>query len=60
MTDQHTSQKTQVELHTEEPADRSEVTARSRTDEMVAGMIRTMEKIQRDPLLHYRLSQRGF
>jgi hypothetical protein len=29
-------------------------------DELAADMIRTLEEIQRDPLLHHRLSQRGF
>lgn len=40
--------------------DQSAVPAPSPTDELVAGMIRTLEEIQRDPLLHHRLSQRGF
>lgn len=32
----------------------------SPVDEVVAGMIRTLEEIQHDPLLRHRLSQRGF
>lgn len=29
-------------------------------DDFAAGIVRTLEEIQRDPLLHHRLSQRGF
>lgn len=60
MTDNHASEELQIEPHTTEPPGRSGATSRSPTDELVAGMIRTMEEIQRDPLLHHRLSQRGF
>lgn len=60
MTDKHASEETRTEPHTKEPADRSNVMPRSPTDEMVAGMIRTLEEIQRDPLLHHRVSQQGF
>ena len=60
MTDKHASEEVQIELHTPEPPDRSGRAPQSPTDELVAGMIRTMEEIQRDPLLHHRLSQRGF
>lgn len=56
----HASEEIQVELHTTEPPDRSCITSWSPIDELVAGMIRTLEEIQRDPLLHHRLSQRGF
>ncbi|MCD9047860.1 hypothetical protein [Luteimonas sp. MHLX1A] len=56
----HASEEVQIELHTTEPPDGSGITSRSPIDELVAGMIRTMEEIQRDPLLHHRLSQRGF
>lgn len=35
-------------------------TTSSPTDELAADMIQTLEEIQRDPLLHHRLSQRGF
>lgn len=61
MTDKHASQQAPPELHTkEQPADRPDVASPSPTDQMVAGMIRTLEEIQRDPILHHRLSQRGF
>lgn len=61
MTDKHASQEAPLELHTKEhPVDRTGVPSPSPTDQMVAGMIRTLEEIQRDPLLHHRLSQRGF
>ena len=56
----HASEEVQIELHTTEPPDGSGITSQSPIDELVAGMIRTMEEIQRDPLLHHRLSQRGF
>lgn len=35
-------------------------TVQSSIDELVAGMIRTLGEIQCDPLLHYRISKRGF
>lgn len=60
MTDKHASEEVQTELLPEGPSDQSEVASPSPTDEMVAGMIRTLEEIQSDPLLHHRLSQRGF
>jgi len=60
MTDKHASEEVQIEPHTPEQSGRSGKAPRSPTDELVAGMIRTMEEIQRDPLLHHRLSQRGF
>lgn len=61
MTDKHASQEAPPELHKgEQPADRPDVAPPSPTDQMAAGMIRTLEEIQRDPLLHHRLSQRGF
>ncbi|QOW24836.1 hypothetical protein [Lysobacter sp. H23M47] len=61
MTDKRASQEAPLELHTkEQQADRTDVPSPSPTDQMVSGMIRTLEEIQRDPLLHHRLSQRGF
>ena len=43
MTDKHASEEVQIELHTPEPPDRSGRAPQSPTDELVAGMIRTME-----------------
>ena len=60
MTDKHASEEVQTELLSKALSDQSGVAPRSPTDELVAGMIRTMEEVQRDPLLHHRLSQRGF
>lgn len=61
MTDKRASQEAPVELHTkEQPADRTDVPSPSPADQMAAGMIRTLEEIQTDPLLHHRLSRRGF
>lgn len=43
-----------------QPSDLDHTAANSPIDEMAADMLRTLEEIQRDPLLHHRLSQRGF
>ncbi len=45
---------------TEQSSGLEKRTTTSPIDELAADMIRTLEKIQRDPLLHHRLSQRGF
>lgn len=60
MTDKHASEEALPDLPIRASSDRSGVASQSPTDELVAGMIRTMEELQRDPLLHHRLSQRGF
>lgn len=44
----------------QEPSDQRDAATNSPIDELTASMIRTLEEIQRDPLLHHRLSQRGF
>ena len=44
----------------QQPSDQQDAAVNSPIDELAAGMIRTLEEIQRDPLLHHRLSQRGF
>lgn len=60
MTHEHTSDGTHAETGTTRQSNLSNVAAQSPIDELVAGMIRTLEEIQRDPLLHHRLSQCGF
>ncbi len=61
MTHEHTSEGTHAEMGTQRQSNLSDAAAaQSPVDELVAGMIQTLEKIQRDPLLHHRLSQRGF
>jgi len=61
MTQEHTSEETHAETGTQRQSNLSDTAAKqSPVDDLVAGMIRMLEKIQRDPLLHHRLSQRGF
>lgn len=62
MTHEHTSEGTHADETGTQRQSNPPTTAatQSPVDELVAGMIRTLEKIQHDPLLHYRLSQRGF
>lgn len=61
MMHEHTSEGTHTETGTQGQVNPPNAAAKQLpVDELVAGMIRTLEKIQRDPLLHYRLSQRGF
>lgn len=61
MTHEHTSEGTLAGTGTQLQSSLSATAAtQSPVDEMVAGLIRTLEEIQHDPLLHYRLSQRGF
>jgi hypothetical protein len=60
MTHQHLPEGTQAKADAQKPSDQPAATVKSPTDELAAGMIRTLEEIQRDPLLHHRLSQRGF
>lgn len=60
MTDKHASEDARTDLPIRAPTDQSGLASQSPTDELVAGMVRTMKELHRDPLLHHRLSQRGF
>lgn len=61
MMHEHTSEGTHAETGTQGQLNPPDAAAKqSPVDELVAGMIRTLGEIQRDPLLHHRLSQRGF
>jgi len=60
MTHEHPSEEAHAEAGTQQLSDPPDTAAQSPNNELVADMIRTLEEIQRDPLLHHRLSQRGF
>lgn len=57
---QHPSEPTHSAPKTQQPSGQQDAIANSPIDGMAASMIRTLEEIQCDPLLHHRLSQRGF
>lgn len=57
---QHPSERTHSAPKAQQPSDQQDAIANSPIDGMAASMIGTLEEIQRDPLLHHRLSQRGF
>ncbi|WP_202843218.1 hypothetical protein [Luteimonas saliphila] len=60
MTHDHTYEGTHAGADTQQKSTPSDTAAQSPIDKMVAAMTRTLEEIQRDPLLHHKLSQRGF
>lgn len=60
MTREHPTEGTPAETGIKQQSNLSDTAEQSPVDKWVAGMTRTLEEIQRDPLLHHRLSQRGF
>lgn len=60
MTHELTPEGTPAETGKKQQSNLLDAAEPSPVDKWVAGMTRTLEEIQRDPLLHHRLSQRGF